>query len=30
MAAKPLHFFGDDPQRMRDLLKAREEFELYV
>lgn len=25
-----LHFFGDDPHRMRDLLKAQEELDFYV
>lgn len=25
-----LYFFGDDPYRMRDLLKAQEELDFYV
>lgn len=25
-----LHFFGDDPYRMRDLLKAQEELDFYI
>jgi hypothetical protein len=25
-----VYFFGDDPERMRDLLKAQEELDYYI